>query len=166
MNDAPQGHSDADNPDDECLNLEGSRETFYPPDRLYIHEVLDSRKGVDLRFVSCQLNLHRVLQGTDSTCCAAPWQFLRRFVVDMYGCLAISEFLLSVLIGLFEIVSLGIIHSAIGQRCGIPVRMVAIPMIFMAKVGNEGEAEERFVNMSTGTILQRDQCLDLILWVS
>ncbi|KAG6547197.1 hypothetical protein Mapa_011449 [Marchantia paleacea] len=59
--------------------------------------------------------------------------------------------------------SVAIIHSAIGRRCQIPVQMVAIPMHYVTKVGEEESADERFVNVSdSGRLLQRSECIDLI----
>ncbi|CAM6101611.1 unnamed protein product [Calypogeia fissa] len=91
----------------QCMNLRANVEDYYNPSNLYLNDVLDSRKGVEI--------------------------------------------------------SLAIIHYTIGRRCNIPVHIVAIPMRFVTKVGEEGEADERFVDVfNSGRLLLRSECIDLI----
>lgn len=128
------------------LNLRASREDYYNPSYYYLNEVLDSRKGVETRYVP-------LASFSPSTLLSQPcFESVRGSLRRIFS----ADIVL-----LFS--SVAIIHSAIGRRCQIPVQMVAIPMHYVTKVGEEESADERFVNVSdSGRLLQRSECIDLI----
>ncbi|CAI5942371.1 unnamed protein product [Closterium sp. NIES-65] len=59
-------------------------------------------------------------------------------------------------------ISLAVLHAAIGRACGIPVRMVGIPLHFLTKVGEDGQMEERFMDCFNRRLLHREECVQLI----
>ncbi|KAK9804368.1 hypothetical protein WJX72_009528 [[Myrmecia] bisecta] len=47
-------------------------------------------------------------------------------------------------------ISLAVVHAAVGRRAGLPIGMVSVPMHFMNRLGEEGGADECFVDVFDG----------------